>query len=784
MCGFHRPTTIAAYVLLVCAVAAGSGTRAQAPTRATRILLIYGLATQSPSAPAFIERFRATVREDLPKPVEIYEEYLDFERFPGPLPGAQQAQYLSDKYKDEPPHLIVAIGAPALSFSIDRMRVVMPDVPIVFGLTYAHVLSSMRLPPNVTGRTVSITLGATLLMARRLQPDADSVVVIAGSSGIDSIAMADAFADAAHWRDSIRIVRWQGFPYDSLLGALRRLSPRTIVYFAHFRRDGLGRTMVPLDIIPEMVRASAAPMYAFVDLVVGTGIVGGAVWTHGDEAARTALLAGRVLRRAPDAPFPAVETSRKTFMVDARALSRWKMNADRLPPNTEVRFRMPTVWERFRWVILTTLGLIVFQSVLMTVLMVERRQRIRAQRSVSEQTEFEKLIAKLTADAAHHASEGTHRALKNALARVARFAGADEAELVLVPDGPSRDAVHLRWTRGGHGEARHAPDGEGIARGDAQQLELPLTVAGTRVGMLQLVRSRGAETWPPTMAVRLCGAADVIAGAIERSRTARHAEETQRQVAHLGRLAMMGELASTIAHELRQPLAAIRINATMGRELLDRPRLDLGLLREICDDVVADAARAADVIDHIRSLVRKENPESTVVHLNVICREAAALLQRDAERRAIHLDFCLDPELPPVAGHPIELQQVVLNLVLNALDAAAISNGVRRVSVETVALDTHAELVVRDSGAGMSAESQEHVFESFFTTKAHGTGMGLVIVRSITERHGGNVQVENAEQGGAVFRVRLPALADRAVPAGYAEISTLKSTPERRQTAR
>jgi two-component system sensor kinase FixL len=286
------------------------------------------------------------------------------------------------------------------------------------------------------------------------------------------------------------------------------------------------------------------------------------------------------------------------------------------------------------------------------------------------------------------------------------------------------------------------------------------------------------------MTVQLRAAADVIAGAIERSRVARHAEETHRQVAHLGRLAMMGELASTIAHELRQPLAAIRINATIGKELLDRPRLDLGQVREICDDVVADAERAADVIDHIRSLVRKESPETTLVHLNVICRDAAAMLHRDAERRAIRLDLALDPELPPVAGHPIELQQVVLNLVLNALDAATMSSGARRVSVETVALNTHAEVVVRDSGPGLSAESRERVFESFFTTKAHGTGMGLVIVRSITERHRGNVQVENGEEGGAVFRVRLPALADRGVSAGRIDMGTLVSTPERRQTAR
>ena len=564
-----------------------------------------------------MEGFRATARSQL-QLVEVYEEYLDVERFPALL-KADHARYIRDKYARTPPDVIVAIGTPALRFSLDRLRGMMPGIPIVFGMSHASFVKNLQLPPNVTGRTISMTLGASVAMARRLQPDADSVVVIAGTSAIDSSAMADALASAGPQRDSIRIVPWQGLPYDSLLARLHRLSPQTIVFFAHFRQDGRGQAMVPLEIVPEMARASGAPMYGFVDLLIGSGIVGGAVWNHSAEARATALLTTQVLRRSPTQPLPAVEPAHLSFMADARALRRWGMDPTRVPPQTEVLFRTPTAWERYRWVILAAVGVMILQSILIGLLMAERRQRERA---------------------------------------------------------------------------------------------------------------------------------------------ARQAEKAERQVAHIGRIAMMGELAATIAHELRQPLAAIRINAELGKHMLDRGALPIDQAKQLCNDIVADSVRAADVIDHIRSLLRKERQQATETNLNSICQEAAELLKGDARRRSVRLELSLDPNLPLVLGYPIELQQVVINLVLNALDAAATSSGERRVAVETSAPDSHVELLVRDNGPGLSAENKEQAFESFFTTKEHGTGVGLVIVRSIVERHRGHVQVENGKQGGAVFRVRLPALED------------------------
>jgi two-component system sensor kinase FixL len=227
----------------------------------------------------------------------------------------------------------------------------------------------------------------------------------------------------------------------------------------------------------------------------------------------------------------------------------------------------------------------------------------------------------------------------------------------------------------------------------------------------------------------------------------------------MGRVATVGELAAAVSHELRQPLMAIRANAEAGTMLMARAPRDLEEAQEIFRAIVADTTRAANVIDHIRLLLRKSEPAMDVLDLNEICRHAAALLQRDAALRQTHLDLDLHSEPLVVRGDPVQLQQVVMNLVLNALDAASSTAGAKLVTITTRVSGEVAELLVRDTGPGISVEQQQRIFEPFFSTKSQGLGMGLVIVRSIVERHKGRVRAESNVGGGALFRVSLPMVA-------------------------
>ncbi|MFL5580538.1 MAG: sensor histidine kinase [Gemmatimonadaceae bacterium] len=235
-------------------------------------------------------------------------------------------------------------------------------------------------------------------------------------------------------------------------------------------------------------------------------------------------------------------------------------------------------------------------------------------------------------------------------------------------------------------------------------------------------------------------------------------------------MALVGELGATIAHELRQPLTAIRANAESGAKLAARGARQMEadereLYREIFRDIVRDDAHAADVVTRVRALLRREELPQEPLDLNEICRTASRLLQHDARTRYAKITLSLEPRLPAVTGDAIELQQVVLNLVMNALDAA-MSAAHPHVMIGTAARDEEVEVAVRDNGPGLPPNVQRHLFESFFTTKTQGLGLGLVIVQSIVERHHGRVRAENSEGGGAIFRVAVPRT--RVAPRGSA----------------
>ena len=236
----------------------------------------------------------------------------------------------------------------------------------------------------------------------------------------------------------------------------------------------------------------------------------------------------------------------------------------------------------------------------------------------------------------------------------------------------------------------------------------------------------------------------------------RDAVETRRQIAHMGRVVLIGEMAAAISHELSQPLAAIRANAEAGARMLAGTVARPDEVQEIFADIITAGRRAGEVVDHIRMLLRNEPPKLTTVDLNDVCRSAVQLIKRDAALRGTRLELALDTELPTARGDPVQLQQVVLNLALNALDATRSSTRDREVRVGTAVAPEEVEIFVRDTGDGLPPDVQSHLFESFFSTKPNGLGLGLVIVRSIVERHSGRIRAENADSGGALFRVLLP----------------------------
>jgi PAS domain S-box-containing protein len=242
-------------------------------------------------------------------------------------------------------------------------------------------------------------------------------------------------------------------------------------------------------------------------------------------------------------------------------------------------------------------------------------------------------------------------------------------------------------------------------------------------------------------------------------------EELRRDLAHAGRVTMLGQLASALAHELSQPLGAILRNAEAAEMLLQEPDPDLEELREIVTDIHKDDRRAGEVIDRLRALLERRKVELQPVEVEPLVQDVLSLLRSDALARHVTLDYALEPNLPSVLGDKVHLSQVLLNLIMNGMDALNGSpcNG-RRVVVEARhGLGKMIELAVADSGHGIPAEVVERVLDPFFTTKSTGMGMGLPISRTIVEAHGGRMWADNGNGTGATFRFSLP-VADGAAP--------------------
>jgi PAS domain S-box-containing protein len=245
----------------------------------------------------------------------------------------------------------------------------------------------------------------------------------------------------------------------------------------------------------------------------------------------------------------------------------------------------------------------------------------------------------------------------------------------------------------------------------------------------------------------------------------KQAEEARQELAHASRLALLGELTASIAHEINQPLGAILSNADAAEMLLASSPPALDPVREILGDIRRDDLRASEVIGRLRALLRKRAMEVQPVSLNEVVSDVVALVRAESRRRGVVVAVQPAGDLPPVRGDRVHLQQVLMNLVLNGMDALADVPREKRLTVRTgVKENGSVEIAVSDTGPGILPDRLPRLFDPFFSTKKDGMGLGLSIARSLVETHGGQIWAENNHDGGATFRFSLPTGREPAHP--------------------
>jgi PAS domain S-box-containing protein len=301
--------------------------------------------------------------------------------------------------------------------------------------------------------------------------------------------------------------------------------------------------------------------------------------------------------------------------------------------------------------------------------------------------------------------------------------------------------------------------GRALESGDEVATEFRIRSDGKKS---RWVAARGrAERPRPDRPARVRG---VLRDVSEQRRTQDESLELRRELAHASRVSMLGQLASSLAHELSQPLGAILRNAEAAGMVLESKSPDFEELKEIVTDILRDDRRARDVVDRLRTMLRRRPAELAPVAAHSLLEDVVALVRADAASRDIAIELLPSHDLPEVSGDRVQLIQVLLNLALNAMDAVGEQPSIQRnvtLGARTTQ-DGQVEFSVADAGPGIPPEFARKIFEPFFTTKPSGMGIGLAISRTIAEAHGGSLTMETQPQGGTTVFLTLPVRTEQA----------------------
>jgi PAS domain S-box-containing protein len=707
-----------------------------------RVLIINSFGIAAPPFTIHSTSFESDLVSKVGEGIALDEVSLDVARNDEGAMQQAMVEYLEKHQAKWKPDLVVPIGSPAAVFVANNYDRLFPGTPI---LVVAG--NQQFLPPGVWEKNATfvghvIDIPGIFEDILQVAPATKNIDFVLGATSLEHTWRAALQKAAEPFAGRIKFTYYNDLSFDQMLERAAKLPPDSYISFFVLLRDTGGVTLKSDEALRRFHRAANAPINALFVHQLGMGIVGGRLLDGdllGKEAAAVAI---RILGGEPASSIPPVLLKQAPPRYDWRELQRWKISEKLLPPGSTVLFREPTVWERYKAWIIGGLLLFILQALLITGLLANLVKRHRAERSLTESEQ--------------------------------RFQNvADTAPVLIWMSGTNKEGIFFNkswleftgrtvaqewgegWLKGVHADdLAHCLDvcGNAFEKREPFTLEFRLR---RKDGEYRWVLDTGTPRFEAGVFVGYIGSCIDIT---ERRQAELDHQLQTTELARVGRVALMGELAASLAHEVNNPLGAMVANASAGQRLLAHGHLANEELRELLTDIVTDGHRAREVIQGIRNMVRKTEATHSLVDLKDLIRDLIRIVRADALARKVRVVTEVDDKVSPVMGDRVQLLQVMLNLTMNAFEALSVLRDEARRVVISAGADPGGGvcLKVRDCGPGFPGGISEQLFEPFFSTKTEGTGMGLAIARSIIEAHGGTLSAANSDGGGACFTVCLP----------------------------
>jgi signal transduction histidine kinase/ABC-type uncharacterized transport system substrate-binding protein len=577
------------------------------------VLILQSFNQNSKPWSEYSKALRQELERRSPWPVIIEEVSVITARADEQNAETQFVGYLHALFDHRPPDLIVTFGALGGAFVQRHRSELFPAIPMILTTIEARRVQSLTLTENDT--VVAVRQKIPVLFGNILQllPNTKTIAVVTGNS--ERFWIGEIKRELESLKDRVTLRFYNDLSFDQILKEAASLPPDSAIYWNQ-TRIARGEVHEGQRALTELAAVANAPIFTFDDSFFTGEIVGGPMASvlAGTKATTDVVLRVLAGEKPSDIQTPPLEYGPAKY--DWRQLQRWGIGESRLPPGSEIYFREPTLWDKYRWYIALLVAVLLAQVGLIIVLVSERRRRLY----------FE-------------------------------------------------------------------------------------------------VQSR----------------------------------QRMAELAHVNRFSTAGELTASIAHEINQPLGSILTNAETADAILQSSSPDIAELKDIVKDILQDDRRASEVIRRMRSLLTKAPFELKSLDLNDVARETVEFLSPLAVARKVELTSLITQNALPILGDRVQLQQVILNHVVNGIDAMKDAPSENRtISIRTSRVENFAQLSVSDRGPGIPEDKLKKVFEPFFTSKAEGMGMGLSIARTIIEAHHGLIWAKNRDHGGASFRIRLP----------------------------